>query len=74
MVMFGLLFLGILIGIGHHLCYSLLDGKPIARYSQGWKFRVATDKAFIVEAAFAISVGIAISQCNGTLLDVEASR
>lgn len=61
-VMFGLLLVGILIGIGHHLCYSFLDGKPVARYSQGWILRVATGAAFVVKAAFAISVGVAISQ------------
>lgn len=60
--MFGLLLLGILAGIGHHLCYSFLDSKPVARYSPGWILRVATGTAFIVKTAFAIFVGIAISE------------
>lgn len=60
--MIGLLLLGVLIGIGHHLCYNFLNGKPVGRYSQGWILRIATGAAFIVKVAFEISVGIAISQ------------
>jgi hypothetical protein len=60
--MFGLILLGIVIGIGHHLCYNYLNGKPVANYSQAWILRVATGAAFLVKVIFAISVGIALSQ------------
>ncbi|KAJ5436852.1 hypothetical protein N7445_007737 [Penicillium cf. griseofulvum] len=60
--MFGLILLGIVIGIGHHLCYNYLNGKPVANYSQAWILRIATGAAFLVKVIFAISVGIALSQ------------
>ncbi|KAL2817972.1 hypothetical protein BDW59DRAFT_165679 [Aspergillus cavernicola] len=62
LTMVGLLLLGLIIGVGHHLCYNYLDGKPVARYSQAWILRIATGAAFIVKMVFAIAVGIALSQ------------
>ncbi|OQD98050.1 hypothetical protein PENSOL_c010G03914 [Penicillium solitum] len=59
--MFGLVLLGILIGIGHHLCYNYLNGKPVANYSQTWILRIATGAAFLVKVILALSVGIALS-------------
>ncbi|KXG45552.1 uncharacterized protein PGRI_033190 [Penicillium griseofulvum] len=65
--MFGLILVGIIIGIGHHLCYNYLNGKPVANYSQAWILRVATGAAFLVKVIFAISVGIALSlRSNGS--------
>jgi hypothetical protein len=72
--MIGLLLLGVLIGIGHHLCYNFLNGKPVGRYPKAGFFASQTVQHSSSKWHSQSRWALPYPNFNGTLSDGEASR
>lgn len=60
--LFGLLILGLVLAVGHHVVFTFLDGKPISSYSQTWVYRLSNGDALAVKMCWILVVGIAFRQ------------
>ncbi|KAH6708738.1 hypothetical protein BKA61DRAFT_678587 [Leptodontidium sp. MPI-SDFR-AT-0119] len=60
--MVGLLVIGTLLAVGHHLFYSSLAGHPIGKISQQWATRYGTAFTFLVKASLISAISTAYIQ------------
>jgi hypothetical protein len=56
------IFLGILVGLGHHFGYQSLHEQPQAVISQTWIHNIGTGAAFLVKSSFTLSILIALQE------------
>jgi hypothetical protein len=60
--MVGLLVIGTLLAVGHHLYYNSLAGHPVGKTSQQWANRYGTGFTFLVKTSLVSAVTTAYAQ------------
>ncbi len=58
-LLFGLIMLGLLFAVGHHMVFAFLDSKPVSSYSQTWVNRMSVGVALVVKMCCTLACGLA---------------